>query len=101
MNIFSFDFVFGEDINMLCDVVKVFVDVEIVLCVVEIDCVNEFLVDFWKKFGDMGLFGMMVGEEYGGIGMGYFVYIVVLEEIFCVLVLVGLFYGVYLNLCVN
>lgn len=33
--------------------------------------------------------------------MGYFVYVIVMEEISWVLVLVGLSYGVYFNLCVN
>lgn len=92
---------FGEDIEMLCDVVVMFVVKEIMLCVVEVDCIDQFLMDLWKKFGDFGVFGMIVFEEYGGVNMGYIVYMVVMEEILCVLVLIGLLYGVYLNLCVN
>lgn len=33
--------------------------------------------------------------------MGYFVYIIVMEEVSCVLGGIGLSYGVYLNFCVN
>lgn len=49
----------------------------------------------------MGLLGMIVFEEFGGVGFGYFEYVIVMEEISCVSVLIGLSYGVYLNLCVN
>ncbi len=101
MNIPSLDFGLGEDINMLRDAVKAFADAEIAPRAAEIDRVNEFPADLWKKFGDMGLLGMTAGEEYGGTGMGYLAHIVALEEISRASASVGLSYGAHSNLCVN
>ena len=101
MNIPSLDFGLGEDINMLRDAVKAFADAEIAPRAAEIDRVNEFPADLWKKFGDMGLLGMTASEEYGGTNMGYLAHIVALEEISRASASVGLSYGAHSNLCVN
>ncbi|HMT78940.1 MAG TPA: isovaleryl-CoA dehydrogenase [Azonexus sp.] len=101
MNIPSLDFGLGDDINMLRDAVKAFSDAEIAPRAAEIDRVNEFPADLWKKFGDMGLLGMTAGEEYGGTNMGYLAHIVALEEISRASASVGLSYGAHSNLCVN
>mgnify|MGYP000272897725 CR=1 FL=1 len=101
MNIPSLDFGLGEDINQLRDAVKAFADAEIAPRAAEIDRVNEFPADLWKKFGDMGLLGMTAGEEYGGTNMGYLAHIVALEEISRASASVGLSYGAHSNLCVN
>jgi isovaleryl-CoA dehydrogenase len=101
MNIPSLDFGLGEDINLLRDAVKAFADAEIAPRAAEIDRINEFPADLWKKFGDMGLLGMTAGEEYGGTDMGYLAHIVVLEEISRASASVGLSYGAHSNLCVN
>ena len=101
MNIPSLDFGLGEDINMLRDAVKAFADAEIAPRAAEVDRVNEFPADLWKKFGDMGLLGMTAGEEYGGTNMGYLAHIVALEEISRASASIGLSYGAHSNLCVN
>ncbi|HZV55701.1 MAG TPA: isovaleryl-CoA dehydrogenase [Rhodocyclaceae bacterium] len=95
------DFQLGEDIGMLRDAVKDFADKEIAPRATEIDRSNEFPADLWRKFGDMGLLGMTVGEEYGGTGMGYLAHIVAMEEISRASASVGLSYGAHSNLCVN
>ncbi|HEX9194880.1 MAG TPA: isovaleryl-CoA dehydrogenase [Azonexus sp.] len=101
MNIPSLDFGLGEDINLLRDAVKAFADAEIAPRAAEIDRINEFPADLWKKFGDMGLLGMTAGEEYGGTNLGYLAHIVALEEISRASASVGLSYGAHSNLCVN
>ncbi len=101
MNIPSLDFGLGEDINLLREAVQAFADAEIAPRAGEIDRVNEFPADLWKKFGHMGLLGMTAGEEYGGTNMGYLAHIVAMEEISRASASVGLSYGAHSNLCVN
>jgi len=95
------NFDLGETIDMLRDAVKDFADKEIAPRAAQIDRANEFPADLWKKFGDMGLLGMSVEEEYGGTAMGYLAHIVALEEISRASASVGLSYGAHSNLCVN
>jgi len=95
------NFQLGEDIEMLRDTVQSFAAKEIAPRAAEIDRVNEFPADLWKKLGDLGLHGMTVPEEEGGTGMGYLAHIVALEEISRASASVGLSYGAHSNLCVN
>ncbi|MFH1871612.1 MAG: isovaleryl-CoA dehydrogenase [Pseudomonadota bacterium] len=95
------NFDLGEDVDMLRDAVWQFAQKEILPRAAEIDRVNEFPADLWKKFGDMGLLGMTAGEEYGGTNMGYLAHMVAMEEISRASASVGLSYGAHSNLCVN
>ncbi len=95
------NFDLGEDIEMLRDSVWAFAAKEIAPRAADIDRDNLFPADLWKKFGDMGLLGMSVEEEYGGTQMGYLAHIVAMEEISRASASVGLSYGAHSNLCVN
>jgi len=95
----SFDL--GESTEMLRDTVASFAADEISPRAAEIDRTNDFPSDLWKKFGDLGLLGITVEEEYGGAGMGYLDHVVALEEISRGSAAVGLSYGAHSNLCVN
>lgn len=55
----------------------------------------------WKKFGEMGLLGITVPAEYGGLGLGYLEHTVAMEEISRASGSVALSYGAHSNLCVN
>jgi isovaleryl-CoA dehydrogenase len=95
------DFDLGETADMLRDQVEAFAAAEIAPRAAEIDRENEFPADLWKKFGDVGLLGVTVEEEYGGAGMGYLEHCVAMEEISRASASVGLSYGAHSNLCVN
>lgn len=101
MHINTMDFGLGEDINMLRDAVRAFCDQEVAPLATEADEKNHFPAQLWRKFGEMGLLGMTVGEEYGGTNMGYLAHIVVMEEISRACAAIGLSYGAHSNLCVN
>ncbi|HIA22106.1 MAG TPA: isovaleryl-CoA dehydrogenase [Alphaproteobacteria bacterium] len=95
----SFDL--GESTEMLRDMVASFAADEISPRAAEIDLSNNFPSDLWRKFGDLGLLGITVEEEYGGAGMGYLDHVVAVEEISRGSAAVGLSYGAHSNLCVN
>jgi len=89
----EFNFGLGETIDMLREQVNSFAAQEIAPRAQQIDHDNLFPEDLWRKFGDMGLLGITVDEEYGGAGMGYLAHIVAMEEISRASASVGLSYG--------
>lgn len=97
----SFDFQLGDTINALREAVVDFAQKEIAPLAAQIDRENIFPIALWKKMGDLGIHGMTVSEEYGGINMGYLAHIVVMEEISRASASVGLSYGAHSNLCIN
>jgi isovaleryl-CoA dehydrogenase len=98
---YGLDFDLGEEIDMLRASVRRFAEAEIAPRAAEIDRVNDFPADLWRKFGDLGVLGITVDEEFGGANMGYLAHCVVMEEISRASASVGLSYGAHSNLCVN
>ena len=97
----SLNFNLGETVDMLREAVCSFAAQEIAPLAAETDRSNEFPNQLWPKFGDMGLLGITVPEEYGGSGMGYLAHMVAMEEISRASASIGLSYGAHSNLCVN
>lgn len=91
----------GETIDMLRDHVNAFATEHIAPIAAHIDHNNQFPDYLWPLFGEMGLLGVTVDEEYGGAGMGYLAHVVAMEEISRASASVGLSYGAHSNLCVN
>lgn len=101
MSTIGLDFQLGEDIAALRDTVKSFADAEIAPRAGEIDSGDAFPMDLWQKMGDLGLHGITVSEEYGGVDMGYVAHMVALEELSRASASVALSYGAHSNLCIN
>ncbi|MFN4274679.1 MAG: isovaleryl-CoA dehydrogenase [Ferrovibrio sp.] len=97
----TLDFGLGETADMLRQSVRGFVDSELAPRADEIDKSNHFPRDLWTKFGDLGLHGITVEEEYGGSGLGYLEHCIAMEEVSRGSASVGLSYGAHSNLCVN
>jgi isovaleryl-CoA dehydrogenase len=97
----SLNFNLGETVDMIRDQVNAFARDEIAPRAAQIDIDNEFPMDLWRKFGDMGLLGMTVEEEFGGSGLGYLEHMVAMQEISRASASVGLSYGAMSNLCLN
>lgn len=97
----SLKFPHPEEIDMLREEVRKFAAAELAPRAAQIDHDNLFPADMWKKFGDMGLLGITVPEEFGGAGMGYLAHVVAMEEISRASASVALSYGAHSNLCVN
>ena len=97
----SLNFDLGEEINMLRDMTESFSQAELAPIAAQVDEENEFPSQMWKKFGDLGLLGITVDEEFGGSNMGYLAHVIAMEEISRASASIGLSYGAHSNLCVN
>jgi len=95
------DFGLGETANMLRDTVRRFARDRIAPLAVEIDAANKFPRHLWPEMGALGLHGITVEEDYGGLGLGYLEHVVAMEEISRASASIGLSYGAHSNLCVN
>ncbi|MFH4436043.1 isovaleryl-CoA dehydrogenase [Vibrio diabolicus] len=95
------NFGLGDTIDMLRDHVNAFATEHIAPIAADIDRDNQFPKHLWPLFGDMGLLGVTVDEEFGGAGMGYLAHVVAMEEISRASASVALSYGAHSNLCVN
>ena len=97
----SLNFGHGETIDMLREHINAFAAAEIAPRAEQIDQDNLFPNDLWRKFGEMGLLGITVSEEFGGVDMGYLAHVIAMQEISRASASVGLSYGAHSNLCVN
>ena len=97
----SLKFDLGETADAIRDAVKRFARDEIAPRAANIDRDNQFPNDLWRKFGDLGVLGITVPEQYGGAGLGYLEHVIAMEEISRASASVGLSYGAHSNLCVN
>jgi len=97
----SMRFDLGDEVNALREMVHSFAQARIKPMAAEIDKANLFPAELWKELGDLGLLGITVPEEFGGVGLGYLAHVVAVEEIARASASVSLSYGAHSNLCVN
>lgn len=97
----SFNFNLGEDADMLRDSVRSYSQDNIAPIADKIDKEDWFPRHLWPEMGDLGLHGITVPEEWGGVGLGYLEHCLAMEEISRASASVGLSYGAHSNLCVN
>jgi len=101
MTLPGLNFDLGSDLDMLRDAVRDFAQAEIAPRAAEADRSDQFPMDLWRKFGDLGVLGMTVDEAYGGSSMGYLAHMIAMEEISRASASIALSYGAHSNLCVN
>lgn len=71
----------NEDHHLIRESVRDFAEREIKPLAKELDDKQQFSVELTHKMGEVGLFGMLVSQEYGGQGMDYLSYIIAVEEL--------------------
>ena len=97
----SLDFGLGETADAIRETTARFAADKIAPLAAKIDAENLFPRQLWPQMGDLGLHGITVEEDYGGLGLGYLEHVVAMEEVSRASASVGLSYGAHSNLCVN
>ncbi len=97
----TLDFCLGETADMLRETAQRFSADRIAPLAAEIDASNKFPRHLWPEMGALGLHGITVEEDYGGLGLGYLEHVVAMEEVSRASASVGLSYGAHSNLCIN
>lgn len=97
----SMEFGLGENADAIRDVTARWAADRLAPLAAEIDEKNEFKRELWPEMGDLGLHGITVEEEFGGLGLGYLEHVVAMEEVSRASASIGLSYGAHSNLCVN
>lgn len=97
----DFDFGLTESALMIREAAGRFADEQIAPLAAEIDRNDRFPRELWEPMGALGLHGITVEEEFGGLGLGYLDHVIAVEEVSRASGSVGLSYGAHSNLCVN
>ena len=98
----DFDFALGDNADMIRDTTARFAADRIAPLAARIDAEDWFPRDeLWTAMGALGLHGITVEEQWGGLGLGYLEHVVACEEVSRASASIGLSYGAHSNLCVN
>ena len=101
-NLPTLDFALGENAEMIRETTYRFSTDKIAPLAAKIDTDDWFpREELWTAMGELGLHGITVEEEDGGLGLGYLEHVVAVEEVSRASASIGLSYGAHSNLCVN
>ncbi len=98
---YALDFGLGDTADAIRETTRKFAADRIAPIAAGIDSKNEFPRALWPEMGALGLHGITVAEEDGGLGLGYLEHVVAMEEVSRASASVGLSYGAHSNLCIN
>ena len=101
MSDYGLDFALGEMADTIRDTTQRFASERIAPLAAKIDEEDWFPTELWPEMGALGLHGITVAEEDGGLGLGYLEHVVAQEEVARASASIGLSYGAHSNLCVN
>ncbi|MCC6818102.1 MAG: acyl-CoA dehydrogenase family protein [Bacteroidia bacterium] len=93
------DFTNSESQSMIRQMCKDFAEKNIRPNVMEWDEAQFFPVELFKEMGKLGLMGVLVPEEYGGSGLGYYEYVDAIVETARVCGSIGLSLAAHNSLC--
>ncbi len=89
----------GETQQMIRQMARDFAEKHIRPNVMEWDESQQFPTELFHKMGEQGFMGVLVPQEYGGSGLGYFEYAAVVDEISQVCGSIGLTTAAHNSLC--
>jgi alkylation response protein AidB-like acyl-CoA dehydrogenase len=70
-----------EDQVIIRDTIRDFAEQKIRPVIMEYDETQKFPMDLLKELGDLGFMGILFPEEYGGAGLGYVDFEIIIEEL--------------------
>lgn len=91
----------NENQKMIAQMIRDFGAKEITPFRKEWDDKSHFPKPLFKKLGELGLMGVLIPEEYGGSGFGYFEYVTAIVELSKLDPSVGLSMAAHNSLCTN
>jgi isovaleryl-CoA dehydrogenase len=97
----TLDFGLGENADMIRETTQRFAADKIAPLAARIDAEDWFPTELWPAMGELGLHGITVEEEWGGLGLGYLEHVIACEEVSRASASIGLSYGAHSNLCIN
>ncbi len=97
----ALDFALGDTADMIRETTRRFAADRIAPKAAAIDTDNRFDRSLWPEMGALGLHGITVEEEWGGLGLGYLDHCIAMEEVSRASASIGLSYGAHSNLCIN
>src|ERR1044071_9011711 len=95
------DFGLGEMADTIRETTQRFAADKIAPIAAEIDETDKFPRHLWPQMGELGLHGITVEEEWGGLGLGCVEHVGAQEEFAGASPSVGLSYGARSSLCIN
>jgi alkylation response protein AidB-like acyl-CoA dehydrogenase len=95
------EFSLTDEQQQLRRTVREFAEAEIAPHVMEWDEASRFPSEIIPKLGEMGFLGVIFPEKYGGAGMGYVEYALIIEELSRVDGSVGIIVAAHNSLCSN
>ena len=95
------NFQFTDEQQQLRRSIREFAEGEIAPHVMEWDEASQFPSEIIPKLAEMGFLGVIFPEKYGGAGMGYVEYAIIIEELSRVDGSVGIIVAAHNSLCTN
>ena len=97
----SFTMEFTENQTIIKNTIREFAEKNIKPHIMQFDESQEFPMDIMRQLGELGFLGILVSEEFGGAGLGYVEYALIIEELAKVDPSISLSVAAHNGLCTN
>src|SRR3990170_7339353 len=97
----SFTMEFTENQTIIKNTIREFAEKNIKPHIMQFDESQEFPMDIMRQLGELGFLGILVPEEFGGAGLGYVEYALIIEELAKVDPSISLSVAAHNGLCTN
>ena len=91
----------NENQLIIKNTIRDFAEKNIRPVIMEYDESQKFPMDIMKKLGELGFLGIVIPEEYGGAGLGYVEFAIIIEELAKVDPSIALSVAAHNGLCTN